>query len=167
VSWATPPVAAGHGPPVAHVDRCKTGFHPLQAIKARWCQARALGALEQQVLAKPRMVIKFEEHYGKVGGKNQFRAKGALAMLGIGTAVNLGGFIQSELLIPYLVAGAVVDLSAFATHVIGTRRQRRKAMISMIEDGTISSTDLHPFRKALGMTENGHHVGRFPLFPSR
>jgi len=161
---AAPPSTAPPALAIPLQVRPGAGFHPFKASTARWQQGRALRKLEQVVLAKPRIAIKFEERYGKIGGKNQFASRGPLAMLGIGTAVNLGGFIQSDQLVPYLVAGAVVDLSAFATHVIGTRRQRRKAIVSMIEDGTISSTDLHPFRKALGMTDKGHHIGSFPIF---
>lgn len=157
VAHAAPPAPA---PAPVH----RTRPHLFQNLRARWQQGRALRRLEKIILAKPRLSVKFEERYGKLGGKKQFAARGPLAMLGIGTAVNIGGFIQSELLIPYLVAGAALDLSAFATHVIGNRRQRRKTLVSMIEDGTISNTDLRPFRKALGMTDKGHKLGSFPLF---
>ena len=146
-----------------HPVQTLRAFHPIQAVRGRWRQGRALRQLEKVILSKPRVVVKLEERFGKLGGKKQFASRGALAMLGIGTAVNIGGFLQSDLLIPYLIAGAVVDLSAFATHIIGNRRQRNKALISLIEDGTISDTDLHPFRKALGMTDEGRKLGRFPV----
>lgn len=158
---APPPVPPAHG--VLHPVQTLRAFHPIQALRGRLRQGRALRQLEKVILSKPRVVVKLEERFGKLGGKKQFASRGALAMLGIGTAVNIGGFIQSDQLVPYLIAGALVDLSAFATHVIGNRRQRHRALVSLIEDGTISDTDLRPFRKALGMTDEGRKLGRFPV----
>jgi hypothetical protein len=160
---ATPPTKAV----AAQKTRPEAGFHPVKAVRARLRQRRALRKLERVVLARPRLAVRFEERYGKIGGKNQFGARGPLAMLGLGTIVNIGGFIQSEQLIPYLIAGGLVDLSAFATHIINNRRQRRKTIVSMVEDATISNTCLRPFRAALGMTDKGHRLGRFPFFAPR
>lgn len=140
-----------------------TGFHPvahpIQTLRAVWQRERALRALERVVQAKPRLAVKYQERYGRISGGKQFTSRGPVAMLGIGTAVNIGGFIQSDQLIPYLILGAAVDLSAFATHMVGTGRLRRKTIISLIEDHTISDTDLKPFRDALGLSAKGRHLG--------
>jgi hypothetical protein len=134
------------------------GFHPIKAIKAKWRKERALVKLERVVRAKPRLAVKFRERYGKLGGKRQFGTRGEWAMMTIGTAVNIGGVVDPEHMIHYLVASTVVNLGTVARHVFSIKRMRRKTIISMVEDGTISNTDLKPFRDALGLRANGRRL---------
>jgi hypothetical protein len=136
----------------ARADRLGPGRHgPVQLIHDHWRRGQALRQLERAVHADPRLEAKFEQRFGLLGGKKQFSNRGAWAALGIGTAVNIGGFIQSNLLIPYLIAGAAVDLSAFAGRFISTRRMRRQTMLSLIKDGSIPARILEPHRGALGL----------------
>ena len=134
------------------------GVHPIRAIKAKWCKERALYQIERVVRAKPRLAVKFRERYGKLGGKKQFGTQREWAMMTLGTAINIGGVVDPKRMVHYLVASTLVNLGTVARHVFGIKRTRRKTIISMIEDSTISNTDLKPFRKALGLSANGRRL---------
>jgi hypothetical protein len=136
----------------------RKGFHPIQAIKARWNKERALRQLEQVIRAKPRLAVKFRERYGKLGGRKQFGTQSEWAMMTLGTAINIGSVVDPDRMLHYLVASTLVNLGTVANHVFSIRRMRRKTIISMVEDGTISKTDLKPFRAALGLSANGRRL---------
>jgi hypothetical protein len=143
---------AGASPP-----RLK-GFHPFRAVAAKWRKERALRQLEKVIRAKPRVSVKFRERYGKLGGRAQFGTRSEWTMMTLGTAINVGGVVDPDHVVHYLVASTLVGLGTVAKHVFSTKRKRRAAIISMVEDGTISNTDLKPFRKALGLRENSRRL---------
>ena len=110
------------------------------------------------IRSKPRLVVKFRERYGKLGGKKQFGTRGQWTALGLGTAINIGGVADPERALYYLAASTIVGLGTAAAHVFKGKRLRRKAIISMIEDKTISDTDLKPFREALGLNARNRRL---------
>jgi hypothetical protein len=136
----------------------RKGFHPIRAVRAKWRRERALSKIQKIVRAKPRLVVKFRERYGKLGGKKQFGSKSQWTALGMGTAINIGGVVDPDRALYYLAASTLVGLGTAATHVIKNKRTRRKAIISMIEDKTISDTDLKPFRDALGLNARNRRL---------
>ena len=141
-------------------------LHPIKAVKAKWQKERALMKLEKVVRAKPRLAVKFRERYGKLGGKRQFGTRSEWAMMTFGTAINIGGVVDPERSLHYLVASTIVNLGTVARHVFSIKRMRRKTIISMVEDNTISNTDLKPFRKALGLASNGRRLTPRPEPPA-
>lgn len=143
----------------------RRGFHPFKAVAAKWRKERALRQLEQVVRAKPRVAVKFRERYGKLGGRAQFGTRSDWTLMTMGTAINVGGVVDPEHVLHYLAASTLVGLGTVAKHVFTMKRKRRAAIISMIEDGTISNTDLKPFRKALGLRENGRRLTPRPEAP--
>ena len=143
----------------AHAEPARRArFNPFKAVAAKWRKERALLQLEKVVRAKPRLAVKFRERYGKLGGKRQFGTRSEWAMMTLGTAINIGGVVDPDRMMHYLIAGTAVNLATVARHVFSIKRMRRKTLISMVEDGTISKTDLKPFRKALGLSANGRRL---------
>lgn len=136
----------------------RKGFHPIQAVRAKWRKERALSKIQKIVRAKPRLGVKFRERYGKLGGKTLFGSRSEWTALGMGTAINIGGVVDPDRALYYLAASTLVGLGTAATHVIKNKRMRRKAIISMIEDKTISDTDLKPFREALGLNTRNRRL---------
>lgn len=134
------------------------GLHPVRAVKAKWRKERALHQLEKTIRAKPRLGVKFRERYGKLGGKKQFGTKGDWTKLALGTAVTFGGAADPEHMAYYVIASTLVNLGTFGAHVFSRKRMRRRTIISMIEDKTISDTDLKPFRDALGLNARNRRL---------
>ncbi len=136
----------------------RKGFHPIRAVQAKWRKDRALRKIQTIIRAKPRLVVKFRERYGKLGGQKQFGSKSEWTALGMGTAINIGGVVDPDRALYYLAASTLVGLGTAATHIFKNKRMRRKAIISMIEDKTISDTDLKPFRNALGLNTRNRRL---------
>lgn len=145
-------------PPGAATATARKGFHPIQAVRAKWQKERALAKIQKIIRTKPRLVVKFRERFGKLGGKKQFGSKSEWTALGMGTAINVGGVVDPDRALYYLAASTVVGLGTAATHVIKNKRLRRKAIISMIEDKTISDSFLKPFRNALGLNARNRRL---------
>jgi hypothetical protein len=141
------------------------GFHPIRAVKAKWRKERALHKLEKIIRAKPRLAVKFRERYGKLGGKKQFGTKGDWTKLALGTAVTVGGAADPEHAAYYVITSTLLNLGTFGAHVFSRKRMRRKTIISMIEDKTISDTDLKPFREALGLNARNRRLTPRPPEP--
>jgi len=154
----SPSLAEPAGATPASAAAARKGFHPIRAVRAKWRRERALSQIQKLVRSKPRLVVKFLERFGKLGGKQQFGSKANWTALGLGTAINIGGVVDPEKALYYLAASTVVGLGTAACHVFKGKRLRRKAIISMIEDKTISDTNLNPFRDALGLNARNRRL---------
>ncbi|MCC6749308.1 MAG: hypothetical protein IT371_16715 [Deltaproteobacteria bacterium] len=141
--------------------------HPTK-WKSRWTREVALQALEAEVHKVPHLEWAFEQRYGELGGRSLWSLRDAVVMAGIGEAINIGGFLQPNLLVPYLVAGVAADLGTFGLRLASVARTRRQTLLSLIADGTVPDALLAPFNAALGRapTDRNHAPRRARVAPS-
>lgn len=143
-AFASPPPVPVVAPRPALPKRMVLG------VKGWWAQRRALRAVERTIHEDPKLEKRFEEHFARLGGKKLWQAKDAWIALGIGSAINFGGYLQPEALIPYLIAGIAVDVGSFSVRQLANARARRKTLTAMIADHSVPMQVLKPHRQALG-----------------
>lgn len=130
------------------VLRAAGGLTPRR-INTRWRRERALLAIEKQLHADPQLDHLFDARYGELGGTKLWSKREALVALAIGTAVNIGGFLQPELIVPYLLLGVGVDLGNFSHSVVNVTRARRATTLSLLADGLVPQEIVAPHAAAL------------------
>jgi hypothetical protein len=111
-----------------------------QFAQNKWQQHQALNAIEKAIHGDPALEKEFLDHYAEIGGRKIVSTKDAYVMLAIGSLVNIGGYLQPDVLMPYLLAGAAIDATTFSTRVYSVKKMKRQTILSMMQQGMLPVT---------------------------